>query len=255
MFTTTDSVSATFAEQRASWGAIIAGAAVALGVQVLLAVLGIAIGASVIDPLYEADPVEGIGIGAGIYFLISATLAVLAGGYVAGALSRIQERRNRTLHGLATWSAVTLLSVLMLATGLGRLVGGTMSLVGAGLSQAGDVASAVAGSVAGQGSEVDVEGLRQEARELAQQPGELRETAEQLGDQATDPATREEWEAMKAEAEQRARELGQEASEAVATAAWWTFFMLVLTAVAAAVGANLGANRAVVAVNERITRT
>lgn len=341
MIATIDSVSSTtFAEKRASWGAIIAGAAVALGVQVIFAVLGIAIGASVINPLYEADPVEGIGIGTGIYFLISAILSVFAGGYVAGALSRIQERRNRTLHGLATWSVVTLLSVL-LATGLGRLIGGTLSVVGSGLSQAGSMASAVVGSVSGQeaqgetnsgegmdqGLEAAMESLRGEARELlrstdkpALQPGEVEETAEQLGDQATVAATRiarspgsaeqvlndvfdrmmrtaqpqldavdrdaminvlvsrgdlsraqaeqtvadwertltdarANWETMKAEAEQRARELGQEASEAVATAAWWSFFMLVLTAIAAAGGANLGANRAVVALSERTTRT
>lgn len=337
MISTTDSVSTAFAEKRASWGAIIAGVAVALSVQVILAVLGVAIGASVINPLYEVDPVEGFGIGAGIYFVMSAILSVLAGGYVAGALSRIQERRNRTLHGLATWALITLVSVLLLATGLGRLIGGTMSIVGSGLAGAGSVAAVVADSVAdqgaqgendsgeekGQGLEVAVESLRREARELlrstdkpALQPGELEQTAEQLGDQATDAAARiarnpgsaeqviddvfdrmkraaqpqleavdrdalvnvleahtdlsraqaeqtvanwertyadaladarANWEAMKAEAEQRARELGQKASDAVATAAWWTFFMLVLTAIAAAVGANLGANRAVVA--------
>lgn len=345
MIATTDSVSATFAEQRVSWGAIIAGAVVALTVHVTLAVLGIAIGASVINPLHEANPVEGIGMGAGIYFVISAILAVLAGGYVAGALSRIQKSRNRTLHGLATWALVTLLSVMLLATGLGRLVGGTMNIVGSGLSQAGSVASAVAGSVAdqltqgepgsggdaGQDSRVDVEALRQEARELlrstgepALQPGELADTAGQLRDQATDAAARiarnpgsaeqviedvfdrmertaqpvieaadrealvnalvartdmsrteaeqtvanwertyadasarasANWQAIKAEAEQRARELGQGASDAVATAAWWTFFMLVLTAIAAAIGANLGPDRAVVAVSARATRT
>lgn len=344
MIATTDSVSATLAENRVSWGAIIAGAVVALTIHVVLAVLGLAIGASVINPLQEANPVEGIGIGAGIYFVISAILAVLAGGYVAGALSRIQERRNRTLHGLATWALVTLLSVMLLATGLGRLVGGTMNIVGSGLSQAGSVASAVAGSVtdgvardnsrpganAGQGSRVDVDSLRQEARDLlrstgepALQPGELEDTAGQLRDQATNAATRiarnpgsaeqvikdvfdrmertaqpaidaadrdtlvdtlaartdmsrseveqtvsnwertyadasasasANWDAMKTEAEQRARELGQDASDAVATAAWWTFFMLLLTAVAAAIGANLGANRAVVALSERATR-
>lgn len=345
MIATTDTVSASFAEKRVSWGAIIAGAVVALTVHVMLAVLGIAIGASVINPLHEANPVEGIGMGAGIYFVISAIVAVLAGGYVAGALSRIQERRNRTLHGLATWALVTLLSVMLLATGLGRLVGGTMNIVGSGLSQAGSIATAVAGSVAGQmrqdtarpgadasqGSMVDVEALRQEARELlrstgepALQPGELEDTVARLGDQAAnaaarivrDPGSAEQivedvfdrmertaqpvieaadretlvdtlaartdmsrteaertvanwertyadasasasanWEAMKAEAGQRARELGQDASDAVATAAWWTFFMLVLTAIAAGVGANLGADRAVVAVSERATRT
>ncbi len=345
MIATTETVSANFAENRVSWGAILAGAVVALTVHVMLAVLGIAIGASVINPLYEANPVEGIGTGAGIYFVISAILAVLAGGYVAGALSRIQERRNRTLHGLATWALVTLLSVMLLATGLGRLVGGTMNIVGAGLSQAGGMVAAVTGAVAdqvtqrepgsggeaSQDSRVDVESLRQEARELlrstgapALQPGEVEDTAGQLRDQATDAAARiarnpgsadqiienvfnrmertaqpvieaadrdalvnaltartdmsraeaeqtvanwertyadasarasANWEAMKAEAGQRARELGQDASDAVATAAWWTFFMLLLTAIAAALGANLGANRAVVAVSERATRS
>lgn len=327
-----ESVSASLAARRASWGAIFAGTVMALTVHVVLGVLGIAIGASVIDPMTEADPVEGIGVGSGIYFVISAILALAAGGFVAGALASLQTRRERTLHGLATWGVVTLVSVMLLATGLGRLVGGTMNIVGEGLTQAGRLASAVAEPIADRvgdrlaEADIDIDQLRREAAELLREagqpelrPGEIQEAAEDVRQQARgalesiarDPEaadeeiqqvfdriqsaaretisaadrdalinvlvertdmTRQEaqqtvanWESayaqayrdaraglgqLKTRAEQRAREWGQQTAEAIASAAWWSFFVLVLGAIAAAVGANIGSSRTVLVTHE-----
>ncbi|MEG3192075.1 hypothetical protein [Lysobacter sp. D1-1-M9] len=333
MAAVTESAIASPAAKRASWGAILAGVVIALAVHVLMGVLGIAIGASVIDPMSEANPVEGIGIGSGIYFVITVIVAMLAGGCVAGALAVIQTRRDRTLHGLAMWSVVTLLTVMLLATGLGRLIGGTMNIVGQGLSQAGDAASALAEPVAGevqeqmQEADLDIDALRQEAAELLRdagiRPGDIEEDTEQVraqagqaleraarDPQAADQAfqqvfdriqqsaretmddvdrdalvnlvvertdmsraeaqqtvanwersyaqayqqSRATWEQAKARAEQKAREWGQQSAEAVASAAWWSFLVLVLGAIAAAIGANLGSSRMVVATRADVHR-
>lgn len=329
-----ESVTASLAAKRVSWGAIFAGAVVALTVHVVLGVMGIAIGASVIDPATEANPVEGVGVGSGIYFVISAILALLAGGFVAGALSSLQTRRERTLHGLATWSVVTLVSVMLLASGLGRLVGGTMNIVGEGLTQAGRLASAVAEPVAERvgdrlaEADINIDQLRSEAAELLRdtgqpelRPGEIEEAVEDARQEAQsavesvarDPQAADEeiqqvfdriqraanetisaadrdalvnvlvertdmsrqeaqktvatWESAYAQAyrdaraglgqvadvaEQRAREWGQQMSDAIAAAAWWTFIVLVLGAIAAAIGANIGADRAVVTSRESV---
>ncbi|MDQ3289099.1 MAG: hypothetical protein M3Q42_12765 [Pseudomonadota bacterium] len=329
-----ESVSSPLSARRVSWGAIFAGTVVALAVHVVLAVLGIAIGASVIDPATEANPVEGIGVGSGIYFVISAILALLAGGFVAGALASLQTRRERSLHGLATWGVVTLLSVILLATGLGRLVGGTMNIIGAGLSQASRLASAVAEPVANrigdelQEADIDIDQLRREAAELLRdtgqpelRPGEVRQAAQDVREEARsavesvarDPQAADEeiqrifdriqsaaretmsaadrealvnvlvertdmsrpeaqqtvanWERTYAQAyrdaraglaqvtdqaEEQAREWGQQMSDAIAAAAWWSFIVLVLGAIAAVVGANMGSGREVMATRESV---
>ncbi|MDQ3206741.1 MAG: hypothetical protein M3Q40_09635 [Pseudomonadota bacterium] len=319
--------------RRVSWGAILAGVVVALAVHVLLGVMGIAIGASVINPMSEANPVEGIGVGSGIYFIITVILGMLAGGFVAGALASIPTHLDRTLHGLATWSVVTLLSVLLLATGLGRLIGGTMNIVGSGLQQAGRAASALAGPVANQIGEqakdldmnVDMQALRREAAELLRdagiQPDNVERQVEQVRAQARSAVesaarnpqaaddeiqrvfdrieqsasetmsqadrdalvsllvertdmTRAQaeqtvanwdrtyvearqqamatWEQTKVAAEQKAREWGQQSAEAVAAAAWWSFIVLLLGAIAAAIGANIGSGRAIVGTHREV---
>lgn len=167
------------------WGAVFAGAVIAMVVQLLLSVLGIAIGASTINPLQEVNPVDGIGIGAGIYWVVSATLSLFAGGYAAGTLVAVQETRTRALHGLTMWGIATILFFMLLSSGVGRIIGGTANVIGgaAGLmgdaveSVAPEVASAIGSQVDGQDIELDLSQLREEARQF------LRET----GDPALDP--------------------------------------------------------------------
>lgn len=65
---------------------------------------------------------------------------------------------------------------------------------------------------------------------------------------------REEWDQAKAQAEEKAREWGDQAADGIAAAAWWTFFTLLLGAIAAAAGANVGANRVAVVREDTVVR-
>lgn len=132
------------AVRRVSWGAIFVGVVIAMVVMLLLGVLGLALGASTIDPLQEADPLDGIGKGAGIYWMISAIVSLFAGGMATGALTIVQNHRDRTLHGLTVWGLAMLLLFLMIGTGVGGLIGGTASMIGGGASMVGDALSKVA---------------------------------------------------------------------------------------------------------------
>lgn len=321
MAATSAAIGVTNAAKRVSWGAIFAGTVVAVAVHVLLSILGIAIGASVIDPAYESDPLDGIAIGTGIYLVISSILSLFVGGYVAGALAIIQERLDRTLHGIATWAVATLLMLFLVITGLSNIVSGTLGLLGKGASLAGQAASAVAqpASDAVRGSDaqpdVDMDAIRSDVRNVLRQtgdpalsPGNVEQTAEEIGQTAQNTAGRilrnpqaadeeiqrmldriqatakpvisaadrdamvnvlvdrtgmsrpeaeravarwektyaeayngaqAQWQQLKAQAQQAA----QTASDVTAQAAWWTFFLLLAGAVAAALGANVGADR------------
>src|SRR3954469_22305097 len=115
--------------KRVSWGAVFAGVVITLAIQILLGLLGVAIGASTIDPLREQNPTKGIGIGAGIWVVLSSLIAIFIGSWVGGRLSG-STRTDGRLHGLLTWSVATLLTVYLLTTAVGSMLGGAANLLG-----------------------------------------------------------------------------------------------------------------------------
>jgi DNA-binding transcriptional regulator YdaS (Cro superfamily) len=162
---------------RISWAAVLAGVTVALVSQLLLGVLGVAIGASTIDPLQEANPTAGLGTGAGIWFALSGLISLFAGGWTAGRLAGIPCITDSTLHGVLTWGLSTLLTFYLLTTSVGALIGGTARVLGQGASLVGQGVAAgapqVAEAVKGQMADQDInwDSIRQEAEEMLRQTG------------------------------------------------------------------------------------
>ncbi len=122
-----------------SWPAIFAGALVAIGIQLLLALLGIGIGAGSIDPNEEQNPMAGVGTGALIWWIVSFLLALFAGGWVAGRLTGTRNKFNDSVHGVLTWVVFVLLNLWLLTSAAGSLIrsasgvlGSTVSMLGQG---------------------------------------------------------------------------------------------------------------------------
>jgi hypothetical protein len=88
--------------KRISWGAVFAGAVLALVIQLSLSLLGLGVGLGTIDPLQEQNPMSGIGIGAGIWWLVSSLASIYIGATVAGRLAGMPRRTDGLLHGLLT---------------------------------------------------------------------------------------------------------------------------------------------------------
>jgi hypothetical protein len=131
---------------RLSWAAILAGVVLSLITQLLLNLLGVALGAASLAPLSGATPSAlSISTGAGIWFALSSILAALAGGYAAGKFSGAQNESNAGWHGLTTWALTTLLLSYLLSSAAGGLLGG---LGGAAKSTAQSAAQAAAPGLA-----------------------------------------------------------------------------------------------------------
>jgi hypothetical protein len=158
-----------------SWGAVFAGAAVGLVLQMWLTMLGVAIGASTIDPLREADPMEGLGVGSAVWLALSLIISSYVGGWVTGRLAGMADRVEAGLHGAASWAVVNLAAFLL----VGTVLGGTMS----GLTRITGQASNIVGSaVTGRGDD-----LRAQAGDLlrdAQNQTASAANARQAGDRA-----------------------------------------------------------------------
>jgi hypothetical protein len=268
---------ASFAPKRISWGAVLAGVITALAVQLVLSTLGLAIGASTIDPVQNGSPeASSLGIGAGVWYVISALLSVFAGGWVAGRLAGVPIRTDGMLHGFVTWALTTLLLFYLFTTTLGAIVGGAFSAVG----------SAVGGTARGSAEVAQYPGMANIDEQIRRMLGttNIEQTSRQLGDAARDENVRNvirkivtagpegltradresaitaltthagmsrteaeqqlaSWERTYAETAAQAREVGEATADAVTQGSMWMFVALIIGAIAGAVGGMLGAPR------------
>ncbi len=160
-----------------SWGSVFAGVLIAVVIQLTLSLLGIGVGLSTVDPKTEANPTSGLGIGTGIWYMITSLLALFAGGWIAARLAPTRRLFDGIIHGLLAWSLVTLLTLYFLTTtigsilgGVGRLVGNTLGVVGNAAGQGIEAAApAVKDALKDQG--IDLTSLKQEATLLLRQTG------------------------------------------------------------------------------------
>ena len=134
---------------RVSWGAVFAGAIVALTIGLMLNALGAGIGATTVDATARGTPsASSFGIGAAIWVLVSNLIGLAIGGYVAARLSGTSDNTDGTLHGLAVWGTTFLISAVL----LGNLVSGIASTAASGAS------SLVSSVASGAGSAVSAVG-------------------------------------------------------------------------------------------------
>ncbi|KAA0970716.1 PhnA-like protein [Aureimonas fodinaquatilis] len=256
---------------KVSWGAIFAGVAVALVVQVLLTMLGVGLGVATLDPGTGDNPgVTTFSVVAGIWYLLSGLIAAFIGGYIAARMSGKTIPTTGALHGLATWAVTTLLVLYFLTSSVGSLVGGVFS----GVSTAvGGIASTVAQTAAPALADADPlqaiddqvaatgtdpEALRANAvnalRALAMSDEAGAEQARQQAVQALANARgippeqaqeqvaqiEQRYRQTVAQAQQAATEAADAAASVISTGAILAFFSLVLGAVAAWLGGRSG---------------
>jgi hypothetical protein len=99
---------------------------------VSLSLLGFGIGMSTVDPAVGNTPqASSIGIGARVWWVISNLIALVIGSYVAARLSGMPVRGDGIIHGVLTWAITLLITMYLLATSVGSIVGGAFNVVGA----------------------------------------------------------------------------------------------------------------------------
>lgn len=122
--------------RRISWGAVFAGLVVVMVTQLTLGILGIGIGLGVVN-FQDGQPDQALQVGALVWLLFTALVSLFLGGHVAARLAGVPRREDSCLHGILTWSAQTIATVLLLTTAVGGALGGMMGLLGRGMSGAG----------------------------------------------------------------------------------------------------------------------
>jgi hypothetical protein len=123
-----------------AWGAVFAGAAIALVMQIILNMIGLGVGLSTLDVAQGDSPsVSSMSVDAGVWFVISGVLAAGLGGYIAGRLSGKASRSTTAYHGLISWAVSTLAVIYLLSAAASGIVGGALSTASSALGGAGKV--------------------------------------------------------------------------------------------------------------------
>ncbi|TCP77987.1 hypothetical protein C8J31_12115 [Rhizobium sp. PP-CC-2G-626] len=134
---------------KVSWGSIFAGVVIALAVQFLLNLLGVGIGAAVLDPATSDNPAPGtFSIAGGIWFVVAGIVSAFIGGYVASRLSGRPSNSTGGYHGLTSWAVTTLVVLYLLTTSVGAIIGGAFSGLTSVIGGVGQTAATAAGVAA-----------------------------------------------------------------------------------------------------------
>lgn len=99
---------------RVSWGAILAGAMIAMAVYFILALLGTAIGFSISDRVRY----ETLSVAAAIWALFGAIVALFVGGWVTTQLAVGENKMEAIVHGVIMWGVVFAVLMWLAAAGV-----------------------------------------------------------------------------------------------------------------------------------------
>jgi len=215
---------------RVSWGSIFAGAVLALAIQLVLTLIGAAIGFATLDPATGDSPSgTALGMGAGIWLILSSLISLFVGGYVA---ARLGGTFNGWLHGLTTWGTVTMLTILLLTTAAGRLIGTASGLANFAANNSDQAAQVQLPPALQQ----QVDRLRSSAAQTTDQAAvQTQQTAEQAQAATQQPGTQP--------IETQARETADRAATSGAVGTGAAALGLILGALAAAFGGKTGQRR------------
>ena len=192
---------------RVSWGAIFAGAVVALAAYLVLALLGSAIGLTISDNVRA----NSLNTGAAVWAMVTTAAALFLGGWITSQTTVGENKTEAAVHGIIMWGMVLACVLWLASTG-----------VRAGFSAMWGVATAASGTTpedwqeAARRAGVPQETIDQWREKAKNAPAEIRRATE-------DPANR------------------QAASEYATQATWYTLLGTVLSMAAAVLGALVGA--------------
>lgn len=192
---------------RVSWGAILAGAVMAMAVGFILSLLGGAVGLS----FAEVADSESISWGAAIWAVVTTVVALFIGGWITSQCVVGETKTESVVHGIIMWGVV--LAMLLWLTAAG---------IGAGFSSMLQVAN-VGANASQNATQQDWQMLARAAGVSQTDIDRWRESAQAT---ANDPAAQ--------------REMQEDVRETATYATWWTFAGAIVSMAAAVCGAVVG---------------
>lgn len=129
-------VATTTYHDQVRWGPIVAGLAIALSTQLVLSALGVAVGSTSIgDSGAPRTEAPGVGVGIGIWSIVSLLIALFVGGWTTARTSGRMTRNTALLNGAILWASMLALSAWLLSSGVSGAFGVAASNAGSVINQ------------------------------------------------------------------------------------------------------------------------
>ncbi len=105
------------------WGAALAGTAIALAIGIGLTILGVAVGATAINPWEgTSEQAPGWTIGGGLYLGFANLVAMQLGAFVATRAARWPDHHHGLLQGLLVWALAFIIAAGVFGLGIGGML-------------------------------------------------------------------------------------------------------------------------------------
>jgi hypothetical protein len=131
------------------WGAIIGGTVAAIGIQILLSILGTGAGLAIFAPTADNNAVKNFSEGAAAIWSICALVALFFGAVIAGRFSH--SVHGGFVHGILVWCLALIISLLLVTAGTSMVTGGVLKVLGEGMGIGGKAVATGAGDLAKEG--------------------------------------------------------------------------------------------------------
>lgn len=115
----------TLSISRINWGAIMGGTLLGVFSQILLGLLGLAIGVISFHP--EQGFTSGMSVGSAIYIAAITIISVYVGAFATGRFAGFVSRYDGLFHGVTTLALLTVISLFTISSGIGTFVVGSLS--------------------------------------------------------------------------------------------------------------------------------
>ena len=273
------------------WSAIIGGTVAAIGIQILLSLLGVGAGLAMFAPMADIRPVAAFSEEAAATWTACALVALFFGAVIAGRFSH--SIHSGFVHGILVWCLTLIITLILVSMGTSMVMGGALKVLGASIEIGGKTVASGLGDVVKEGtkrSDDQVQSFIQEAvqtistnaapkdatrakREIGFAVMRLFASGNDVNSQTNRAATIktlmdytqvseadatktvDDWtvsyndlkaqlDNIKTTAEQKAKDLADQAASNISSAAMWSFAGLLLGLLVSAGGGVLGGDHA-----------
>ncbi len=205
---------------RVSWGGIWGGVLTAVGLLLLLAALGMAVGVTAANP--QSTDAGTAGMAAGIWGGVSLLIALFVGGMVSTRIGAIFDGATGFWEGALVWIVTLLLMAYLATTSLASLTGGALKMMG---MAAQTTATAMQGTP-------EANNAANQVQSQAQQNGGAAGIVDQIKSKISN-----------AQADGTLQQKAAQAQPTATKALWGAFIALILSLFAAVLGAMAGRRR------------
>ncbi len=132
------------------WGAIIGGTVAAIGIQILLSLLGVGAGLAVFAPLTDAHPAAAFSEEAAAIWTGCALVALFFGAVIAGRFSH--SLHGGFVHGIMVWCLTLIVTLILVSMGTSMVMGGALKVLSASVGIGGKAVVSGVGDVVKDGA-------------------------------------------------------------------------------------------------------